>query len=112
MKTPLLQKAKQQDWHNADIKAALEKTGWTLSKLAAAHGYARSTLCVPLKRAWPKGERIIATTLGTTPQTIWPSRYNEDGTPISGRHMRCNDLVKSKFNTDIAQCNVELDRVK
>ena len=31
MNTP--QKAKKQDWHRADIKAALEKAGWTLRKL-------------------------------------------------------------------------------
>jgi Ner family transcriptional regulator len=102
------QKAKQQDWHNADIKAGLEKAGWTLSKLAAAHGYARSTLCAPLKMAWPKGERIIANTLGTTPQTIWPSRYDDDGAPISGRRIRHNGLVNQKFNTGISQCNVEI----
>lgn len=102
------QEAKQQDWHNADIKAALEKAGWTLSKLAAAHGYARSTLCAPLKMAWPKGERIIATTLGTTPQTIWPSRYDDAGAPISGRRIRSNGLVKQKFNTGNMQCNVDM----
>ena len=108
MKTPLLEKAKQQDWHNADIKAALEKAGWTLSKLAAAHGYARNTLCVPLKMAWPKGERIIAAKLGTTPQTIWPSRYNDEGMPLSGRRIRNNGLVNQKFNTGILQSNVEV----
>jgi len=104
------QKAKQQDWHRADIKAALEKAGWTLRKLAITRGYSSGVLRNPLNAPWPKGERVIAEAIGTTAQTIWPSRYNEDGTPISGRQVRCNGLVKRKFNTGIVQCNVEVKR--
>ncbi|PND33745.1 transcriptional regulator [Achromobacter pulmonis] len=66
------------DWHRADIKAALEKAGWSLRRLAAHHGYAApTTLTIPLNRPWPKGERIIAAAIGVDPAEIWPSRYQK-----------------------------------
>lgn len=104
------QKAKQQDWHRADIKAALEKAGWTLRKLAIARGYCPGALRNPLNVPWPKGERIIAEAIGTTPQTIWPSRYHEDGTSKSGRNERGIGVYKRKSITQMPECNVEVAR--
>lgn len=102
------QKAKQQDWHRADIKAALEKAGWTLRKLSIARGYSPGALCNPLNVPWPKGERIIADALGITPQAIWPSRYHEDGTSRSGRNERGIGVYKRKSTICMPGCNVEL----
>lgn len=102
------QKAKQQDWHRADIKAALEKQGWSLRKLALARGYCAGALRNPLNQPWPKGERIIADALCTTPQKIWPTRYNEDGTSKSGRKARNNGIDKCQSITAIPESNVEL----
>ncbi|MEX0732882.1 MAG: helix-turn-helix domain-containing protein [Aquisalimonadaceae bacterium] len=69
-------KQPSQDWHRADIVAALRKAGWSLRKLAIHHGYANpTTLGTAMARHWPKGERIIADALGVDPATIWPSRY-------------------------------------
>ncbi len=74
---------KSEDWHPAQIIAALHMRGVTLSALAIENGYAcRSTLSQALRRRWPKGERIIAQALGLHPAEIWPSRYqgeNGDG---------------------------------
>ncbi|MBA0211584.1 helix-turn-helix domain-containing protein [Pectobacterium brasiliense] len=39
-------------------------------------GLASSTLANVLKRHWPKGERLIAEALGSSPEQVWPSRYN------------------------------------
>lgn len=64
------------DWHKADIKAALEKAGWTLRTLSETHGYAPGSLVEALRRPWPRAERIIAQAIGRTPQEIWPSRYS------------------------------------
>lgn len=108
MKTSLDQKAKPQDWHRADIKAALEKAGWTFAALGKSRGYTRGALVNVLNTSYPKAERIVAEVLGTTPQAIWPSRYKEDGSPISGRVRLCLELVNSKFNTSSAKRNVEL----
>lgn len=79
-------KPAQLDWHRADIKAALEKAGWSLRRLSIHHGYkSPTTLKNALAQPWPKGEHLIADAIGVHPATIWPSRYAGDGTPISGR---------------------------
>lgn len=70
------------DWHTEDIKAAIRKTGVTLSELAKQHGRARTSMSMVLREPWPAIERIIADRLNTEPQTIWPSRYDELGRPL------------------------------
>lgn len=82
MATAPAKKASQKDWHPADIKAALEKKGWTLRALAAQHGLSSSTpLSHTFLRSYPANERRIADAIGVPVQTIWPSRYYADGTP-------------------------------
>lgn len=74
-------KTSREDWHPADIKAALDKAGWTLRALAAHHGLNSSTpLSHTFLRSYPINEQRIADAIGVAPQEIWPSRYNEDGT--------------------------------
>ena len=63
------------DWHRADIKAALEKKGLSLTKLSLAAGLSEGTLRNVFRVKYPKAERIIADALGVKPETIWPSRY-------------------------------------
>ncbi|MEX3614460.1 MAG: helix-turn-helix transcriptional regulator [Burkholderia gladioli] len=76
------------DWHRADIKAALEKAGWTLRKLSMAYGYTPGALKNALQIPWPKAEAIIADAIGVPRHVIWPSRYHADGSPRSGRGER------------------------
>ncbi len=64
-----------QDWHSADIIAALKKQGLTLSELSRQSGLSSTTLNNALVRPWTKGELIISNALGVKPQEIWPSRY-------------------------------------
>ncbi|WLS79620.1 helix-turn-helix transcriptional regulator [Erwinia pyri] len=64
-----------EDWHPADIIAALKKQGTTLSALSRESGLASSTLSNALRRPWPKGEQLIAAALGKQPEEIWPTRY-------------------------------------
>jgi Ner family transcriptional regulator len=69
-------KQPSQDWHRADIVAALWKSGWSIRRLSTHHGYASpTTLNTALDRPWPKGERLIAEAIGVHPSAIWPSRY-------------------------------------
>lgn len=89
-------KTSREDWHPADIKAALDKAGWTLRALAAHHGVkASSTLSHTFERSYPLNEKRIADAIGVTPQEIWPSRYNEDGTkkPRGLRALRLKSTV-------------------
>ncbi len=74
-------KQSSKDWHKADIKAALEKAGWSLSRLSIHHGYNRSVLKSALIKPYPKAERLIAEALSIRPQIIWPSRYDAYGIP-------------------------------
>ena len=68
-------KKEPEDWHKADIKAALEKAGWTLRKLSKAHGYSVNAGAVTFTQPWRNMERIIARAIGREPEEIWPSRY-------------------------------------
>ncbi|HEQ1856983.1 TPA: helix-turn-helix domain-containing protein [Providencia alcalifaciens] len=70
-------KTNKQDWHPADIRAALEKKGTNLRQISRSAGLAPDTLRNALVRPWPKGERLIAQVIGVEPKLIWPSRYNE-----------------------------------
>jgi len=69
------------DWHPEDVKAAVRKTGITLSALAENAGFEGSAARQALKRPWPKAEAVIARRLKLHPKDIWPSRYSPDGTP-------------------------------
>lgn len=81
-------KPTHEDWHRADIVAAVRKAGWTLRKLSLHHGYAcGTTLTTALDRHWPKGERLIADAIGVDPASIWPSRYPaKDTTRVTRTH--------------------------
>lgn len=82
-------KPASKDWHRADIIAAVVKSGTTLNRMAFELGYASGgTLRNALNYPAPKYERLIAERIGVTPQEIWPSRYNADGSPKSGRGER------------------------
>lgn len=58
----------QQEWHPADIIAALKKRGTSLAAVSRNAGLASSTLTNALNRRWPKGERLIAEALGVAPE--------------------------------------------
>lgn len=79
-----------QDWHPADIVAAVWKAGWTLRSLSRHHGYASATtLKNALHTRYPKAERLIAEAIGRNPAEIWPSRYSgEDSTGPKRRRGR------------------------
>ena len=72
-------KASRQDWHPADVVAALHKRGITLRKLAEQHNVSGRDIILALRERCLPAERRIADAIGVTPQTIWPSRYNPDG---------------------------------
>lgn len=69
-----------EDWHPADIVAALHKAGWTLKALAEEHGLTTSsTFSRAMITSYPIAEQRIAEALGKHPKEIWPSRYLENG---------------------------------
>jgi len=63
--------------HHADIKAALEKRGYSLTAVARMEGVTRSFVSQVVRGA--SGARIaarIATLLEMPMQSLWPDRYN------------------------------------
>jgi len=75
-------KARNQEpagWHSEDIKAAIRKTGITLTQLALMNGLSESAcrmaLCKPCKAA----EYVIAAYLRVPLHELWPLRYHRDG---------------------------------
>lgn len=110
----MLKKSAPQEWHKAEIICALHKRGITLRSLTIAHGYKDlSSFSQAAQRPYPKMERIIAEAIGVTPQTIWPSRYHEDGSPRSGRGERGLSRLHrlSKARRDAMQFNASTDGV-
>ncbi len=77
--------AAYQDWHPADVLAALKKRGKTLSGISIAHGYHATAAGKALKQPWPALEYVIAAAIGVAPQEIWPTRYAETPPPAAGR---------------------------
>jgi Ner family transcriptional regulator len=71
-----------EDWHPADVLAALKKRGHSLAGLSVANGYHPTAAGKALKQPWPAVERILADALGLAPQSIWPSRYDDEGLPL------------------------------
>lgn len=99
MTTPA-KKASTKDWHSADIKAALDKAGWSLNQLGLAHGYtAQCAVGQALRYPYPKAERIIADALNLHPMVIWPSRYDANGNPNRPRGRRPKRPVISHLPT-------------
>lgn len=63
------------DWHPADVKAALEKRGISLRRLAAECGY--SHIQRVLVSPWWAAEQVVARALDMKAAEIWPSRYQQ-----------------------------------
>ncbi|MBU9811303.1 helix-turn-helix domain-containing protein [Rahnella sp. C60] len=78
----------ENDWHPADIIAALRKKRTSLAALSRQAGLGSSTLANALARPWPKGEMIIAQALDIPPSVIWPSRYYDENRRLIPRTVR------------------------
>jgi Ner family transcriptional regulator len=79
------------DWHPADVKAALEKRGLTLSRLADQYGYSHFQRV--LTTHWWAAEQIVAKALERKPEEIWPSRYE---TPRDRAQKRTRKITLTK----------------
>lgn len=95
-------KPASKDWHRAQIVAAIWMKKSSLHRLSRQHGYTGPALANALRFSWPKAERIIAEFIGVSPQEIWPSRYNADGTAASGRGERGRTIKRLARNHSTA----------
>jgi Ner family transcriptional regulator len=76
-----LSKSASKNWHPADIKAALAKRGYSLTRIAVENGYTVTSPSQVFIKPWPAMEEIMANIIGFPPQSIWPSRYDKSGNP-------------------------------
>ena len=76
---------KTADWHPEDVKAAIRKTGVSLSALGVQHGKSVSAIRMALFRPSAPVQCLIAAHLGLHPTEIWPNRYDELGQPLDRR---------------------------
>lgn len=85
-------KASPEDWHPADIIAALHKRGITLRALAKQHGLNQSaSLSKAFTQSYPASEKRLADAVGVPVQEMFAARYHPDGTSkrrgIRGAHV-------------------------
>ena len=72
--------------HPEDIKAAIRKTGITLTQLSLDSGLGECTVrAAILFRTCPAGERVIYEHLKINPHKLWPDRYDAAGNRVIGR---------------------------
>lgn len=80
------------DWHPEDIKAAVRKTGTTLTELALKNDLSESACRNSLRKKTPRADQLIARQIGKPLQEIWPSRYgSKAGAAPKTRHERDQD---------------------
>lgn len=70
------------------IKYQIRTRGLTLAELARRLDVELGTLVAVKRTPYPRMERAIAASLGLQPATIWPERWNHDGTPCRQRPNR------------------------
>lgn len=94
-------KPAQQDWHPADVVAALWKLGTSLRRLSIENGYTNAqSLRHGVRGCSVRGEQIIAKAIGLHPMKIWPSRYTTSGERIMQRmtNKTPTHIPQVKFN--------------
>lgn len=71
-------------WHPADIKAAIHKSGSTMTAIALAAGLHPSGLSQALRWPIPPANRAIADHLQVPLHELWPDWYGADGELLPG----------------------------
>ncbi|WP_447926916.1 helix-turn-helix domain-containing protein [Vreelandella sp. EE27] len=84
------------------IKYQIRTRGLTLAEIARRLGVELGTLVAVKRTPYPRMERAIADALELQPATIWPERWNHDGTPCRNRPNR----AEARDNTFRVKDNV------
>ncbi len=66
----------------SEIKTLILDTGITLTELGIQNGFSHAAVSIALKKRQPFVQEVIARHLNMRPQDIWPSRYDENGSPV------------------------------
>jgi Ner family transcriptional regulator len=71
--------------HPEDLKAAIRKSGTTLTGLSVELGYSAPAVGMALGRRWHEVRVGIARRLGVSLYSLWPEDYFADDTPRAHR---------------------------
>ncbi|WP_306102479.1 helix-turn-helix domain-containing protein [Pseudomonas sp. SJZ079] len=82
--------ARRWEW----IKYQLRVRGSSAANLARQLGITDRAIRATKERSYPRVERAIAAALGTTPEMLWPERWNNDGTPMRQRPNRAEHSMQ------------------
>lgn len=96
---PTQQTGSKQDMDKIDVRAALERRGWSLSRLSMSHGYTRCAAAMTFLKPWPQMEWIIAEAIDKLPWEIWPSRYPDGPVSRPERKSGCRESKQTNRNT-------------
>lgn len=99
-------RAPKEDWHPADVAAALKKTPekWSLRQLSLEFGYYQNAASYTLRHPWPAVEAIIASALQISPAEIWPTRYDAKGHP--SRKLRPNYPITQRRGGNVRAARI------
>ena len=87
-----------------EIKKRIRATGITLHELAIQNGFSPSAVSIVLKKRQPFVQEMVASHLGLRPQDIWPSRYDENGSPVRiDPRGRRRGIIKGRQPAKVAQ---------
>lgn len=95
MKTANRPDQTRQDWHPADIKAAMAKKSYTFARLARENNYVENSPNMVLRKPWPEVERIVSKIIGIKAAQIWPTRYDKRGRPLKQGKTRVKRGLKT-----------------
>lgn len=93
--------------HRADIKALVEKRGYTLRALDVKFGFPLGTIADTFRYSRPTAEIALANFLDIPPQKLFPNRYTKDGQklrhplPVKSDKTECNTKRRLRKSTDI-----------
>lgn len=76
---------KPKGWHPEDIKAAVRKSGITLTALALDNELPSSACRVALKKPYYVAEQAISRRLKISAKVLWPDRYDDEDQPLQPR---------------------------
>lgn len=86
----------QMGWHRADIRAAVEKKGKTLTQLAIDNGLEEWACRHALARRHIPGEKAIAAFIGVPVWELWPGRWRAPRTK-GGEPSRIDNRFRPKY---------------
>jgi len=71
-----------QDVSPERVKEMILATGITLTELSRKYEFCDAAVSIALRKRSPYVQKAIADHLGVRPQELWPTRYDENGSPI------------------------------